>query len=87
MITDLIIDLFYYLGVGISLAVSWAGDVPANNDFVSGILTIRDYYIALSDIFPMVVILAIVAFVAGFEIVYGTYKLIRWAYNKIPGVN
>jgi len=69
------------------LVVSQFGDVPDNNAITTSITTFKSYYLSINDFVPLNTILAIVAFSLTFEGVYFLYKMIRWGYQKVPGIS
>lgn len=87
MIVDFLIKIVYYFVYGITLVVSQFGDVPDNNAITTSIATLKTYYVSLNSYMPLDTILAIVAFSLTFEGVYFLYKLIRWGYQKVPGIS
>jgi len=86
MIADAFINTIYAFVYVISLAVSSFGTVSENNAITESITAIKSYYISLNDIYPIDVILAIVAFELAFEGTVFLYKMLRWAYQKVPGI-
>lgn len=64
-----------------------AGDVSASAAVVSAVSTAGGYLAALRDFIPSTTILLATGALFVFEFLYAVYKMIRWAYQKIPGVN
>lgn len=87
MITDILLNIIYQFVYTISLAVSSFGDVAADNNITTAITTFKTYYVSLNSYLPIDTIVAIVAFSLAFEGVYFLYKLIRWGYQKVPGIS
>jgi len=87
MITNFIIQIFYYCALAISLTVSSFGDVTDTNAITTSIIALQSYYVSLNAYLPLDTILQIMAFDLAFEGFVFSYKLIRWAYNKIPSIN
>lgn len=87
MISDIIISIVYAFVNGIVFILSNLGTVSASNNVSNSIATIKGYYMALDTVFPISVLLAIVAFDLTLEGAILTYKAVRWGYQKIPGVN
>jgi hypothetical protein len=87
MITSAFIQVIYLFLLGITKLISNLGEVPANNDFTTSILTFKQYYLSLDAFLPLSVILGIVAFDLAFEGIYFLYKGIKWGYQKVPMVN
>lgn len=86
MITDFIITIIYGFVYAISLAVSSFGTVSENNAISSAITVMKGYYMSVDAFIPISTILAIVAFDLAFEGVVFLYKLLRWGYQKVPGI-
>lgn len=87
MITDTLLNiLLAFINAIISFFTTQA-DVPVNNFLTSSITAAAGYYSALNILFPFPVLFAIIAFELGFEGIFFIYKVIRWAYQKVPGVN
>jgi len=63
-----------------------AGSVATNSGIISAITTVNGYFAALSDFFPNTAIFAATAVLFVFELAYAGYKVIRWGYQKIPGI-
>lgn len=84
MITSAI--LFVILGF-----VNWAlGLLPlvsANSNIVNAITPASAYISSIGQVFPVVTLIAILAFVLAFDGVWILYQVIRWVYQKIPGIN
>lgn len=87
MITGYLLDLLYFFVLGIANLVGSFGTVTVNNDFTNSLINFKSYYVSLADYLPLNTILAIVAFELAFETIYFIYKLIRWGYQKVPGIN
>lgn len=87
MITDALLNLIYFFVSGIVLIFSAFGDVTVSASITSGIEAIKPYYIALEGILPIATILSIIAFDVVFEGSLLLYRLIRWGYQKVPGIN
>lgn len=86
MITDFLINLLYGVVLKIAQFLGRWGDVTANNDFTTSLVTMKELYVSLDAFIPLSVILAIIAFDLAFEGIFLGYKLVRWAYKKIPGI-
>lgn len=84
MITNFLLDIAYVFVAGIARVVANFGSVSENNAITTAIVSFRSYYMSIEEYIPIVLILEIVAFILAFELVYGTYKLIRWGYRKVP---
>ena len=87
MITDTILSLIYYFVYSIVFLISSFGDVAVSPSITAGIESMASYAVSLSDIFPVGTIFSIMAFVIIFDTALLTYRLIRWGYQKVPGIN
>lgn len=87
MITDFIITVIYNVVLVIVNFIALAPDVSLNTDLINGLSDIAPYYSSLAIVFPIGTLLLIVAFELAFESAVLSYKLIRWAYQKIPFIN
>lgn len=87
MITDQLINMAYQLVQLIAQLVSGFGDAGTSTGITDSILNIKGAYLSLAAFFPLTTILSIIAFDLAFEGAYFTYKMIRWAYTKIPFIN
>lgn len=86
MITSALLDILYQFVRGIAYVVASFGEVSENNAITVSIVTLKTYYMSLNNYLPIDTILAIVAFSLVFEGIYFVYKLIRWGYQKVPGI-
>lgn len=87
MITDVIL---YTLASLVNLLLFPLRNLPDATlpDWLANSLSASASYInALGYVLPIGTIVAILSFYIVFEGVVWSYKIIRWAYNKIPGVN
>lgn len=87
MIITAILKIFYTFALGITWLISEFGDVSQNNAITSSIVTFKNYYVALDAFVPLSVIVAIIAFDLALEGAVYLYKLLRWAYSKVPFIN
>ena len=87
MIADILLNIVYVFVLGITQLVAGFGDVTPNNNITTALTTISSYLSPLNNYLPFATILAIVAFDLTFEASYFLYKLIKWGYQKIPGIN
>jgi len=86
MITNLILQIFYGFSYGISLVVSSFGEVSTNNAVTTSVTAFKTYYMSLNAYIPIDTIVTIIAFDLAFEGAVFLYKLVRWGYQKVPGV-
>lgn len=87
MILNAIYTLVYKF---LLVVVGWLqglGTVSTDNNISNSIVSFKSYYIALNGLLPVDTMLQIVTFVMVVEGSILTYKAIKWAYSKIPGVN
>lgn len=90
MLADLLINLFYSLASFIIGLIGTVINGVANltlGQFPNEVDTVISYAISLDNILPIATILAIIVIEVQIEIAIFTYKAIRWAYQKIPGVS
>lgn len=62
-------------------------DVSATSEITTSITNASNYIFSLNTVFPVVTLLAIIAFDLVFESAVFLYKGIRWIYRKIPGIS
>jgi len=86
MIIDILLNLLYAFIFIVISPFTLLSDVQPNNDLTTSIVTFVSYFSSLYFIVPFATIFGIIAFELAFETLYFGYKLIRWAYRKIPGV-
>lgn len=86
MITRFLLDLVYGFAYGLSLVVSSFGDVPENNLITTAISAMSSYYSALNDYLPLNTLIQIAFFLIVYHGAVFLYKLIRWGYQKVPGI-
>ena len=87
MITDAILNLVHFFVQGIVLIFALLGDVTVSPSITAGIEAIKPYYMAIDPIFPIGVVVGIIAFDVIFEAALLLYRLVRWGYQKVPGVS
>jgi hypothetical protein len=87
MITYWILQIFVYL-LSLITAPLLLLPVASLSVDLTGTLTTAGNYLALFDIFlPVAMLLTVFGIVVSVEGGYFSYKVVRWIYNKIPGVN
>lgn len=87
MITDFLITILYNVVAVVVNIFAIFPDVSLPADIYNNLNSVSPYYNGISTIFPVGTLLDILAFeliVIGF---YFGYKIVRWAYTKIPGIN
>lgn len=87
MIVTALLNVVYVFVLGITTVIAQFGDVSANNSITSAVVALKSYYTSLDAFLPLGTIIAIIAFDMAFEGIVFTYKLIRWAYQKVPGIS
>jgi hypothetical protein len=87
MIIDFIINVIYNLILFLVDLIALAPDVVLNSNITGSLSQIAPYYISIDTVFPIGALLAILFFELAYEGAYLLYKLIRWAYIKIPGIS
>jgi len=87
MITDALLSILYAFVSFIAGFFTVQADVPITNTLTTAITTAAGYFNAMNFIFPFTTIFAIIVFELTFEGIFFIYKLIRWGYSKVPGVN
>ena len=87
MITDFLITVLYNVVALVANLFAVLPDVALNGSIVSSINSISPYYAGINTVFPIDTLVDILAVELLFIGAYFTYKLIRWGYTKIPGVN
>ena len=87
MIFNLILGVIYLFVVGLEALLSPLGTVTLDPQFALSIQHALPYIQSLSLIFPVSTLFAIIAFDVLFETAYFGYKVIKWIYQKIPGVS
>lgn len=87
MIITILLNIFYIFAAGIVALVSTFGTVSQDSAITNSLATMGEYYMALDMIFPITVLLAIIAFDLAFELAVFIYKLVRWGYKKVPGIS
>ena len=87
MIVAGLIWILYGALVAIASPLFLLPDVALPAGMTGSIATAGNYLSILGAIIPLGTILEIVTFFVGIELSILTYYLIRWVYQKIPGVN
>jgi hypothetical protein len=87
MILTAILNLFYAAVATIASFFTGLADVSLATPVASAITAAAGYYASLNAYLPLDTAITIVAFDLVFETSYFIYKMIRWAYQKIPMIN
>ena len=87
MIITALLNIIYVFVLGITTLIAQFGDVSTNNAITTAIVEFKTYYTSLDAFLPLTTLVAIIAFDLAFEGVVFLYKMIRWAYQKVPMIN
>jgi len=87
MITDFLITIIYNVVAVIVNIFAILPNVTLNGNIASSLTSIAPYYNAIETIFPIGTLISILGVELTFIGLYFTYKIIRWGYTKIPGIN
>lgn len=89
MITNGILYIIWLIINGFSLLLSSTSDVVASTSVVTAITTANGYIAIVAQIIPSTVtsLLSCVAILLAYEVAVAIYKILRWGYTKIPGIN
>ena len=61
--------------------------VQGTSALASAISAASAYVSSIGQVFPVLTLMAILAFVLTFDGLWILYQVIRWMYQKIPGIN
>lgn len=87
MIITAILNIFYAFVSLIAGLFSNLSNVSLPTGITTAIAAASGYYASLNAYLPLDTAIAIVAFDVVFETSYFVYKMIRWAYKKVPMIN
>jgi hypothetical protein len=87
MITGGIILFFSSILLGLLSPLFLLTDVASNSSIVAAIVVANGYISAVPFPYFVLSLLSSLSFLVVFEAAYGTYKVVRWVYKKIPGVS
>lgn len=87
MITDTLLNILLAFVNAILSFFTTQADVPVSNFLTASITAAAGYYSAMNLIFPFDTLFAIIGFELTFEFIFFIYKLVRFAYQKVPGIN
>jgi len=87
MITTGILYLIYFFITAVLSPLLLFDDVTIPTSITSSISSASSYLHILDTVIPIDSLIAIISIVVIIETGIFTYKLIRWVYQKIPGVN
>lgn len=87
MITDFLIAIIYNVIAAVVFIFELLPNVAIPADIQTNISAVSPYYAGIETVFPVGTLIDILAVELIFIGAYFFYKLVRWAYTKIPGVN
>ena len=87
MILTAILNLFFAFVSLIASFFSGLNDVVLPAGITTAITAASGYYASLNSYLPLDTAITIIAFDVVFETAYFVYKMIRWAYQKVPMIN
>jgi len=87
MIVTALLNIVYVFVLGITTVIAQFGEVSTNNSITSAVVSFKTYYTSLDAFLPLTTLVAIIAFDLAFEGAVFLYKMIRWAYQKVPMIN
>lgn len=62
-------------------------DVTTDSTVVQSVATAATYIAPIGGFFPLVAFFWVITTITGFEAAYGAFKVIKWAYKKIPTIS
>lgn len=71
----------------INWAVSLLPLVATDNPIATAIATGDHYIASVGQVFPIETLIEILSFVLVFDAAWILYQVVRWVYQKIPGIN
>ena len=71
----------------VTWVISKLPDTPSFSIISTAVHAANSYITSVAQVFPIVTLVAIVAFVVVFDLVLIGYKVIKWVYKKVPGIN
>lgn len=87
MIANLIINFIIGALMVLSFPFRALPDVVLDPNVASSLATAGGYAQAVNQIFPVITLISILGLFFSVETAIGIYKVARWIYSKIPGVN
>jgi hypothetical protein len=88
MITNAILYVLHvFLSAVAALLAKYVGVATANAGFVAAVSNANGYLAAVKDFVPVVSLVGMFGIVIVFEGSLWAYKIIKWGYQKIPGIN
>lgn len=87
MIIDFLIAVIYNVISAVVFVFELLPNVALPAEITSNISAVSPYYAGIETVFPIGTLIDILAVELVFIGAYFFYKLVRWAYTKIPGIN
>lgn len=87
MITNFLIAVIYNVISAVVFVFELLPDVSLPAEITTNISAVSPYYAGIETVFPVGTLIDILAVELVFIGSYFFYKLVRWAYTKIPGIN
>lgn len=87
MITNLVINIIYGFVLIIVQVLSVLGTVSISNEIQVGIDYAVQVLSSVDNVIPITVLFAIIILDLAIELAIFTYKTVKWAYSKVPGIN
>jgi len=87
MITNAIIQIFFFIVYGVTSPLRLFANVTLDNNFLASVTTASTYISSVNTLLPVTTLLTIFGLFLAFEAIYFTYKLIMWLIKKIPFIN
>lgn len=86
MIINALLTFLYILLYAITYPLRIIPDVPELAEINASVLTASGYISNLNGIFPVDTIITQLGIFISYELIIALYKVIKWLYQKIPGV-
>lgn len=87
MIIDFLITIIYNVVAIVVNLFAILPDVSLPTEIQTNLNAVSGYYNGIESIFPVSTLIDILGIELIFIGFYFGYKIIRWAYTKIPGIN
>lgn len=86
MIINALLTFLYILLYAITYPLRIIPDVPELAEINASVLTASGYISNLNGIFPVDTIITQLGIFISYELIIALYKIIKWLYQKIPGI-
>lgn len=87
MISSGVLTIFYYFILLVGSPLTLFPDVSLPAGVASAISSASSYAHILDVVLPVSTLITFIGFYLGIEVAIFTYKIIKWIYQKIPGIN